>query len=355
MENEDNCRITYIYGLYEVGKEDEIRYIGKTFSPKERFRSHIRNFKSNKEKSEWIKNILLIGSQIKMIVLEECYDDWSEREKYWVNKYGLSNLTNVRDGGQNGKYYELTYIDFKKWVEDNLPNIKTLREWLLCVKNGLIPDNIPKYPYRVYPEMKNWGEVFRTGKIHNVEKTKEYLSYDNAKKHIKDFKFKSGKDWFKRYSEVDESLFPKKPNRYYKNRGWINWGDFLGTGNIRGCDKLFISYDDCKKYANYNNIKSQKEWFNHVKVNKPIGVPSSPSSTYKEVWTSWMSFFDRVEKNIRYDYLSYNDAKKLLKENKLNKFIDFKKFIKGKSKEYRIPSHPETHYIEWSGWSDFLN
>jgi len=82
---------------------------------------------------------------------------------------------------------------------------------------------------------------------------------------------------------------------------------------------------------------------------------SSPSSTYKESWTSWMSFFDRVEKNIRYDYLSYNDAKELLKENKLNKFIDFKKFIKGKSKEYRIPSHPESHYIEWSGWGDFLN
>ena len=29
MEN-PSTKITYIYGLYEVGKEDEIRYVGKS-------------------------------------------------------------------------------------------------------------------------------------------------------------------------------------------------------------------------------------------------------------------------------------------------------------------------------------
>ena len=43
MENEDNCRITYIYGLYEVGKEDEIRYIGKSDNPKSRTYKHIKS------------------------------------------------------------------------------------------------------------------------------------------------------------------------------------------------------------------------------------------------------------------------------------------------------------------------
>jgi hypothetical protein len=355
MENENNCRITYIYGLYEVGKEDEIRYIGKTYNPKERLRSHTKNFKSNKDKSVWIKNIISNGSRIGMVILEECYENWSDSEKNWINKYGLSNLTNISSGGQNGKYYDISYDDFKKWVEYNLPNIKTLREWLLCVKNGLVPDNIPKYPYRVYPQMKSFGDVLRTGKIHNIELTKNYLTYDDAKKYIKHLNIESIQDWIVKYNELDSSLFPKKPDRYYKKRGWINWGDFLGNGNVRGCDKVFISYDECKKYANFNNINSQKEWFNHVKINKPIGVPSSPQSSYKENWISWMCFFDRVEKNIRYEYLSYNDAKELVKENKLNRYSDFKKFIKGKSKEYRIPSHPESHYIEWSGWNDFFN
>jgi hypothetical protein len=347
-------RITYIYGLYEVGKEDEIRYVGKSLSPKERLASHIRNFKSNKEKSEWIKNILLRGGKIEMFILEECHDDWQEREKYWINKYGLSNLTNLRTGGQDGKYYELTYVDFKKWVENNLPNIKTLREWKECIKKGLIPDNIPKYPYRVYPEMKNWGEVFRTGKIHNIEKTKHYLSYEDAKKNIKDFGFKSIEDWIKRYNEVDESLFPKKPHRYYKNRGWINWGDFLGTGNIRNSEKKYhiVTYEECKVFAKENNINTQKQWFKFK--NKPLNIPKSPNTAYKE-WTSWMDFFDRDGKNIKFNYLSYDDASNLLHSMNVKSYKDFEIFIKGKTKIYRIPGHPSYYYSDsWISWDIFL-
>lgn len=25
---------------------------------------------------------------------------------------------------------------------------------------------------------------------------------------------------------------PNRPERYYKNRGWVSWGDFLGTGRV---------------------------------------------------------------------------------------------------------------------------
>ena len=40
MEN-SNTKITYIYGLYEVGKEDEIRYVGKSDNPKIRLINHM--------------------------------------------------------------------------------------------------------------------------------------------------------------------------------------------------------------------------------------------------------------------------------------------------------------------------
>lgn len=36
----NSCKITYIYGLYEAGKEEEIRYVGKSDCLKKRLRDH---------------------------------------------------------------------------------------------------------------------------------------------------------------------------------------------------------------------------------------------------------------------------------------------------------------------------
>lgn len=52
-------RITYIYGLYEVGKEDEIRYVGKSNNPIDRFRAH-KNDKGKTPKTSWIKSISIM-------------------------------------------------------------------------------------------------------------------------------------------------------------------------------------------------------------------------------------------------------------------------------------------------------
>ena len=45
-----------------------------------------------------------------------------------------------------------------------------------------------------------------------------------------------------------------------------------------------------------NNINSQFEW---MKLRKPEDVPSSPSSTYKKEWKSWMDFFGRETHNVK--------------------------------------------------------
>jgi len=345
-------RVTYIYGLYEEGKD--IKYIGKTLNPNERFRSHLNNFKSNREKSDWIKSTLRENREIKMTILEECDEtNWEEREIFWIKKYGLENLTNVYNGGLNGKSYSLTYDEFKTWVKSNLPDVQNVKEWKECIRDGLIPNFIPKCPKKVFPEMKNWGEVFRTGKVHNIELTKDYLNYIDAKKYVSTFKFRGKSDWVYRYHEVDYNILPKKPNRYYSKRGWMGWGDFLGTGNIKNNDKwkVIVSYEECKKFAKINDIKTQKEWFGFR--NKPLNIPSTPI-IYDE-WVSWMDFFDRKNKNIKFEYLSYNETVKFLKSFNLKSCRDFKKFIKGKTKLYRIPTHPKEYFSdEWTSWSDFL-
>lgn len=87
----------YIYGLTD--ENDIIRYIGKTINPNQRYSSHISSAKNKKTHKEcWLYSLLIKNIKPKMIILEECSENWSEREKYYIKIY--NNLTNLTDGGE---------------------------------------------------------------------------------------------------------------------------------------------------------------------------------------------------------------------------------------------------------------
>jgi len=343
----NSCKITYIYGLYEVGKENEIRYVGKTNNPKSRIHSHLTRKKVNKEKVAWILEVLKNGGEIGMRIIEECGEDWSEKEKYWISTYNKTGLLlNKSSGGECGKYYSISFEECKKWVKDNCKGIDTLDKWRKMKK----PDFIPSYPPRVFPEFTTWGDFLGTNKEHNIKKAKNYLSLTDAIECIKKYEIKSGTDWLIKYNSglIPIDLFPKKPQRFYKKRGWISWGHFLSTGRIQNQSKVFITYDECKNFAKINKIDSQKKWSNFT---KPNNVPSSPPNTYKIEWKSWQEFFGRKTRNKKLEYLSLEECKKLIKLNSIKNIREYKRFCKGKTKELRIPGHPDSFYDDWKGWN----
>jgi len=342
-------KIIYIYGLYEVGKEDKIRYVGKTNNPKTRIYTHLKRTNVNQEKVKWIQNVLNNGFEIKMNILEECTEhNWREREIYWISRF--ENLFNKRAGGQCGKLYSITYEECKEWVKKNCLGIDTLEKWKKVEK----PEFIPKYPPRVFPEFKTWGEFLGTGKLHNIEITKNYLSYIDAIEYIKNMNIKSGADWIEKYNLglIPIELFPKKPNRFYSKRGWISWGHFLSNGRIQNQLIEFMTYDECKIFAEVNKIDTQKKWIN---FKKPHNVPSSPPSKYKNEWVSWHEFFGRNTRNKKLEYLSLEECKKLIKLNSIESIKEYKSFCKGRTKKLRIPGHPDSFYEDWKGWSYLFN
>jgi hypothetical protein len=341
-------KIIYIYGLYEVGKEDKIRYVGKTNNPKTRIYTHLKRTNVNQEKVKWIQNVLNNGFEIKMNILEECTEhNWREREIYWISRF--ENLFNKRSGGQCGKLYSITYQECKDWVKENCVGIDTVEKWKKMEK----PEFIPKYPTRVFSEFTTWGDFLGTNRKHNIEYSKNYLSYIDAIEYIKNMNIKSGADWIKKYKlgHIPTELFPKKPQRYYQKRGWASWGHFLSTGRVQNGMKEFITFDECKEFAKSNNINSKSEW---LKIKKPFNVPSLPSVKYKKEWKSWIDFFGRDTK-IKRIYLSLEDLKILLKSNSVETIRQYKIFCKGRTKEFKIPTHPEYHYDDWMGWNYLFN
>lgn len=92
---------TFIYSLTDP-ITNQIRYVGKTVNLEQRLYNHINHAKTMKYKRHvcyWINSLLKQGKLPIMNVLEECENDWQEKEQYWIEQY-KENLCNHTLGGE---------------------------------------------------------------------------------------------------------------------------------------------------------------------------------------------------------------------------------------------------------------
>ena len=284
---------TFIYGLYS---EDDgiIRYVGKADDPAYRLRRHIHQRNNSKtHKNCWIKKLLLEKKGIGYKILEEVDNDiWPEREKYWISQF--DNLVNTSKGGLGGGTikYEISYEDCKNWVSKNL-SVNSKSEWY---KIKELPEFIAKNPREVYINRGwiSWGDFLGTNRIQDNQKI-DYISYDEAKNWIKENKIslENLTEWKK--IEIP-SFLPRRPERYYKNRGWISWSDFLSNDRVQNQKKFFLNYDDCVKWLskNYTEITSHRHW-KTIRKDFPDNIPTNPNVHYVgKGWIDWKTFFSSI-------------------------------------------------------------
>ena len=103
----------------------------------------------------------------------------------------------------------------------------------------------------------------------------------------------SRKDW-REYvlSGRKPNFIPKAPGLYFKNKGWINFGDWLGTFNKRGGQKRdWVTFDEARNYFLKQSVRSYAEFLNFKKENIiPKNIPKRPDLAYKDNWISWSHF-----------------------------------------------------------------
>lgn len=94
---------TYIYILRHP-ETFEIKYVGKTNNIKRRFAQHkskkCLEKTGSKKLASWILKLLSSNMFPVMEIIEECTDNWAERERYWISYYANSNLCNLSEGGE---------------------------------------------------------------------------------------------------------------------------------------------------------------------------------------------------------------------------------------------------------------
>jgi hypothetical protein len=307
------------------------------------------------------------NNEIKIKILEECTDDnWKEKEIFWISQ--IENLTNHTIGGESGHglLYNITYEEAKELIKSY--NIKSKNEWERFIINNKI-ENFPSDPYEYFIDKGwiSWGDFLGTNRTQDNLLALNYISYNNAKNWIKNNlnNVNTLVEWKKLVKENKiPDFIPNRADRFYKKRGWVSWGDFLGTGRIANQFKEFISYEEAKKIIQSLNIKSineyKKRYNNEI---KKFNIPAQPYETYgNKGWTDWSEFLGTGRKQdnlLALNYISYNEAKNWIKNNlKIWSEGDWKKLVKENDIPNFLPNNPQIFYNKkergWLGWIDFL-
>ena len=87
--------------------------------------------------------------------------------------------------------------------------------------------------------------------------------------------------------------FPLAPDQTYKHKGWISWGDWLGTGNMKLGSKPWRRFDSAREHVLTLKSRSPEEWRQYSKSAAfPDDIPVAPHIVYKRKgwngWTNWL-------------------------------------------------------------------
>jgi hypothetical protein len=284
----------YIYGLH-TSKDNTIRYVGKCISPEYRLKMHYSQRNSYEtHKNKWIKKSIKNGEEIIMTILEEVNeDDWQYKEIEWIKRF--ENLTNISKGGKGGssKKYNIKYNEMKEIIQNY--NIKSKTDFLKFTKSETFPKNLPKHPNSYFKDnWISWGDFLGTNRIQDNKLIEKYISYEEAKLYIKNMNINSIREWRLNINSIPEFI-PNRPERFYKNRGWISWIDFLGKKRIANKNRKMFSYEVAKEKIKKLNIKSIKEYKivqSQMYLNE---LPVHPHLTYKNKgFKNYDEFFGRL-------------------------------------------------------------
>lgn len=165
--------------------------------------------------------------------------------------------------------------------------LKSYEEWKAYVKKGDKPSCIPKSPSTWYKDKgwMSWGDWLGT----KVGYTRDYLPFNEARAFAQSLNLKSSKEW-KAFSKTSKRphRIPKHVERVYKNRGWVSWGDWLGTGVVAPMLRDYRSFVEARIFAQGLGLRNNKEWRTFCSSGeKPADIPVNPDTTYHEDWISW--------------------------------------------------------------------
>ena len=277
------------------------------------------------------------------------------------------------------KLAKLSWMPFEEAREFvNSLNLKKKEEWNRYCKGEFDhlpfkPFDIPNAPNAVYKNAGwiGYGDWLGTGFI--APSKRNYLDFKDARKLVRSLELKNNNDWIGycrgelKHLDPKPASIPTKAERVYKNDGWINLGDWLGTGTIHPTQRVYRSYIEAKEFVHKLKLKSVGDWGKYCKgefedlPKMPKDIPAGANSVYKDKgWITWEDFLGQSLSRKK-SYRSFESSREFVWELGLRSTREWRMYYQGKLKDLPpipsdIPATPDGIYKNegWSNWKDFL-
>ena len=166
-------------------------------------------------------------------------------------------------------------------------------------------------------------------------KRNKYVSYQEARKYAIANRIRTRADW---ESREHPTHIPRDIAKYFQRQGeWTNWHDFLG--------KKRVSYEEARKYAITNRIRSRADWESRK---HPTHIPRTVAKYFKKQgkWQGWHAFLGKKK-------MSYEEARQYAITNNIRSIADWK----SRKHPVYIPTAVANYFRrqgKWQGWPAFL-
>ena len=118
--------------------------------------------------------------------------------------------------------------------------------------------------------------------------------FEEARAFVRKLELKSSSEWkdfvqgrIPRLGQFPADI-PSNPNDVYADKGWMSYGDWLGTGRIADQFKAFRPFPEARAFARRLKLKNVAEWYAFTKGrmlplgNLPEDIPALPNRTYAD-------------------------------------------------------------------------
>lgn len=97
-----------------------------------------------------------------------------------------------------------------------------------------------------------------------------FWSFKKARKYARKLSLKNHMEWNKWIRGQKRNIFiPCDPYDYYKNKGWISWMDWLGSG--------YLPFKQARETVRLCKLESYGDWEKWLKSGRrPHNIPTQP-------------------------------------------------------------------------------
>ena len=188
-----------------------------------------------------------------------------------------------------------------------------------------------------------------------------WMPFEEAREYVRSLNLLTWKNYTEHFQKgILPKNIPSKPWNTYRNLGWLNIGDFLGSKNQSNIGRNYLSFHDAKFFLTPLKLKSRQDWIQYCLDNgKPDFLPINLHKIYSKC-SDWKGLGDLLGNGFistqNRKYCSYNDALFAVRQYKLKNQKEWFEFTKSGVFPENIPKNPVSVYRDngWISWGHFL-